>query len=112
MKRRLEKCREKSRMKTYTELLREVKDFADENLGKKFVIKGGCFEGETVTVAGYTEQNGLGRPSVIVELPDTLPMYNRGWNPEDGLCLYDWMLLETDPMQSYWYVDIEDLEEC
>ena len=101
-------------VKTYTELLRGVKYFADENLGKKFVIKGGCFEGETVTVAvaGYTEQNGLGRPSVIVELPDTLPMNNRGWNPEDGLCLYDRMLLETDPAKSYWYVYIEDLEEC
>lgn len=112
MKRILEKYRKKSRMKTYNELLGEVRDFTVENLGKNFVIKGGCFEGETVTVAGYTEQNGLGRPSVIVELPDTLPMYNRGWNPEDGLCLYDRMLLETDPMQSYWYVDIEGLEEC
>lgn len=64
MKRILEKYRKKSRMKTYNELLGEVRDFTVENLGKNFVIKGGCFEGE------------------------------------------------TDPMQSYWYVDIEDLEEC
>lgn len=112
MKRILEKYRKKSRMKTYNELLGEVRDFTVENLGKKFVIKGGCFEGETVTVAGYTEQNGLGRPSVIVELPDTLPMYNRGWNPEDEPFLYDRILLETDPRQSYWYVGIEGLEEC
>lgn len=112
MKRRLEKYREKSGMKTYTELLGEVRDFTVENLGKNFVIKRGCFEGETVTVAGYTEQDGLGRPSVIVELPNIFPMGDLGWNPEDGLCLYDRMLLETDPMQSYWYVDIEDLEEC
>ena len=108
MKRRLEK---RKKMKTSHELLRDVITFVDENLGKKFVVKGGCFEGETVTVAGYTEQNGLGRPSVIVELPDTLPMNNRGWNPEDGLCLYDRMLLETDPAKSYWYVYIEDLED-
>lgn len=99
-------------MKYYSELLKDVQNFVDTNLAKKFVIKGGCFEGETVTVAGYTEQNGLGRPSVIVELPDTLPMNNRGWNPEDGLCLYDRMILDADPMKSYWYVDIEDLEEC
>lgn len=98
-------------MKYYSDLLEEVQDFAHGNLGEKFVITKGCFEGETVTVAGYTEQNGLGRPSVIVELPDTLPMNNRGWNPEDGLCLYDRMLLETDPAKSYWYVYIEDLED-
>lgn len=71
-----------------------------------------CFEGETVTVAGYTKQDGLGRPSVIVELPDTLPMGNRGWSPEDGHRLDDRMLLYADPTKSYWYVDIEDLEEC
>lgn len=99
-------------MKTYNELLGEVRDFTVENLGKNFVIKGGCFKGETVTVAGYTEQNGLGRPSVIVELPDTLPMNNRGWSHEYKQDLYDWMILDADPMQSYWYVDIEDLEEC
>lgn len=99
-------------MKTYTELLRGVKDFADENLGKKFVITKGCFEGETVTVAGYTKQDGLGTPSIIVELPDTLPMNNRGWNPEDKQDLYDRIILDADPMQSYWYVGIEDLEEC
>lgn len=99
-------------MKTYTELLGEVRDFTVENLGKNFVIKRGCFEGETVTVAGYTEQDGWGGPSVIVELPDTLPMNNRGWNPEDKQGLYDRMILDADPMQSYWYVDIEDLEEC
>lgn len=98
-------------MKTYNELLGEVRDFTVENLGKNFVIRRGCFEGETVTVAGYTEKDGLGRSSVIVELPDTLPMNNRGWNPEDGLCLYDRMLLETDPAKSYWYVYIEDLED-
>ncbi len=99
-------------MKTYNELLGEVRDFTVENLGKNFVIKRGCFEGETVTVAGYTEQDGLGRPSVIVELPDTLPMNNRGWNPEDKHGLYDRIILYADPTQSYWYVDIEDLEEC
>nr|DAH34983.1 MAG TPA: hypothetical protein [Caudoviricetes sp.] len=100
-------------MKTYTELLREVKDFADENLGKKFVIKReGAFEKETATVAGYATQDGLGYPSVIMELPDTLPMGNRGWSPEDEPCLYDRILLETDPTKSYWYVYIEDLEDA
>lgn len=98
-------------MKYYSELLKDVQDFVDTNLAKKFVIKRGCFEGETVTIAGYTKQDGLGNPSIIVELPDTLPMNNRGWNPEDGLCLYDRMLLETDPAKSYWYVYIEDLED-
>lgn len=111
MKRILEKYRKKSRMKTYNELLGEVRDFTVENLGKNFVIKGGCFEGETVTVAGYTEQNGLGRPSVIVELPDTLPMGNRGWSPEDGPRLDDRMLLDADPAKSYWYVSIDNLED-
>lgn len=99
-------------MKYYSELLKDVQDFVDTNLAKKFVIKRGCFEGETVTIAGYTKQNGLGRPSVIVELPDTLPMNNRGWNHEYMQDLYDRMILDADPMQSYWYVDIEDLEEC
>lgn len=99
-------------MKTYTELLRGVKDFADENLGKKFVITKGRFEGETVTVAGYTKQDGLGRPSIIVELPNIFPMNNHGWNPEDKQGLYDRIFLDADPTQSYWYVDIEDLEEC
>lgn len=99
-------------MKYYSELLKDVQDFVDTNLAKKFVIKRGCFEGETVTIAGYTKQDGLGRPSVIVELPDTLPMGNRGWNPEDKHGLYDRIILDADPMQSYWYVDIEDLEEC
>lgn len=102
-------------MKYYSELLKDVQDFVDTNLAKKFVIKRGCFEGETVTIAGYTKQDGLGNPSIIVELPDTLPMNNRGWNPEDkhGLYgLYDRIILDADPMQSYWYVDIEDLEEC
>lgn len=98
-------------MKYYDEILKGVKAFTEANLGKNFVIKRGVFEGETVTVAGYTEQDGLGTPSIIVELPDTLPMNDRGWNPEDGLCLYDRMLLETDPALSYWYVYIEDLED-
>lgn len=109
MKRRLEKRR---KMKTSHELLREVVDFVDENLGKKFVVKGGNFDGETVTVAGYTEKDGWGGPSVIVELPDTLPMGNRGWNPEDKHGLYDRIILDADPTQSYWYVDVENLEEC
>lgn len=99
-------------MKYYSELLKEVLDFVDTNLAKKFVIKRGRFEGETVTVAGYTMKDGCGGPSVIVELPDTLPMNNRGWNPEDKQGLYDLIILDADPMQSYWYVDIEDLEEC
>lgn len=99
-------------MKTCNELLGEVRDFTVENLGKKFVIKKGVFEGETVTVAGYTTKDGWGGPSVIVELPDTLPMNNRGWNPEDKHGLYDRIILDADPTQSYWYVDIEDLEEC
>lgn len=99
-------------MKTTHELLREVIDFVDENLGKKFVVKKGTFEDETVTIAGYTEKDGLGGPSVIVELPDTLPMDDRGWNPEDKHGLYDRIILDADPMQSYWYVDIENLEEC
>lgn len=99
-------------MKYYSELLKDVQDFVDTNLAKKFVIKRGCFEGETVTIAGYTKQDGLGNPSIIVELPDTLPMNNRGWNPEDKQGLYDRIVLDADPMQSYWYVDIEDLEEC
>ena len=98
-------------MKYYSELLKDVQNFVDTNLAKKFVIKRGCFEGETVTIAGYTKQNGLGRPSVIVELPDTLPMNNRGWNHEYKKDLYDRMILDADPMQSYWYVDIEDLED-
>lgn len=98
-------------MKYYSELLREVLDFVDTNLAKKFVIKNGVFEGETVTVAGYTKQDGLGTPSIIVELPDTLPMNDRGWPPEDKHGLYDIMILEPDPMLSYWYVDIEDLED-
>nr|UVY03051.1 MAG: hypothetical protein [Bacteriophage sp.] len=99
-------------MKYYSELLKDVQDFVDTNLAKKFVIKRGCFEGETVTIAGYTKQDGLGNPSIIVELPDTLPMDNRGWNHEYKQDLYDRMILDADPMQSYWYVDIEDLEEC
>lgn len=92
--------------------LRKVQEFVDKNIGKKFVIKKGMFEGETVTIAGYTKQDGLGNPSIIVELPDTLPMDNRGWNPEDKQGLYDRIILDADPMQSYWHVDIEDLEEC
>lgn len=99
-------------MKTSHELLREVVDFVDENLGKKFVVKGGNFDGETVTVAGYTIKDGLGDPSVIVELPDTLPMDDCGWNPEDKHGLYDRIILDADPTQSYWYVDVENLEEC
>lgn len=99
-------------MKTTHELLREVIDFVDENLGKKFVVKKGTFEGETVTVAGYTEKNGLGGPSVIVELPNIFPMGDLGWSPEGKQSLYDRIILEADPMQSYWYVYIEDLEEC
>lgn len=95
-------------MKYYSELLKDVQNFVDTNLAKKFVIKRGCFEGETVTIAGYTKQNGLGRPSVIVELPDTLPMNNRGWNQEYKQDLYDRVILDADPMQSYWYVDIEE----
>lgn len=99
-------------MKYYDDILKEVVDFAYIFQGKKFVITNGCFEGETVTVAGYTTQDGLGTPSVIVELPDTLPMNNRGWNPGDKQGLYDHILLEDDPLLSYWYVDVEDLEEC
>lgn len=99
-------------MKTDYELLREVVDFVDKNLGKKFVIKEGVFEGETVTVAGHTTKDGWGGPSVIVELPDTLPMGYRGWNPEDKHGLYDRIILDADPTQSYWYVDVENLEEC
>lgn len=99
-------------MKYYSELLKEVQDFVDTNLAKKFVIKRGCFEGEMVTIAGYTKQDGLGTPSIIVELPDTLPMNNRGWSPEDKQGLYDRIFLDADPTQSYWYVDVEDLEEC
>lgn len=99
-------------MKTSHELLRDVITFVDENLGKKFVVKSGNFGGETVTVAGYTTKDGWGGPSVIVELPDTLPTGYRGWNPEDKHGLYDRIILDADPTQSYWYVDIEDLEEC
>lgn len=92
--------------------LKKVQEFVDKNLGKKFVIKRGYFEEETVTVAGYTTKDGFGEPSVIVELPDTLPMNDRGWNPGDKGGLYDRIILDADPMQSYWYVDIENLEEC
>ena len=99
-------------MKTDHELLREVIDFVDKNLGKKFVIKEGVYKEETVTIAGYTEKDGLGEPSVIVELPDTLPMNDHGWKPGDKEGLYDRIILDADPMQSYWYVDIEDIEEC
>lgn len=99
-------------MKYYGELLREVQDFVDTNLAKKFVIEEGVFEGETVTIAGYTKQDGLGVPSVIVELPDTLPMKDQGWSPEDKQGLYDRILLDADPLASYWYVDINDLKEC
>lgn len=100
-------------MKYYDEILKEVKAFTEANLGKKFVIKRGVSEEETATVAvaGYTTQDGLGWPSVIVELPDTLPMGIRGWNPEDKHGIYDRILLEDDPAKSYWYVDIEDLED-
>lgn len=98
-------------MKYYGELLRDVQDFVDTNLAKKFVIKRGVFEEETVTIAGYTTQDGMGVPSIIVELPDTLPMNNRGWSPEDKQGLYDHILLDADPTQSYWYVDIKDLED-
>lgn len=99
-------------MKTSHELLRDVIAFVDENLGKKFVVKGGNFGGETVTVAGYTAEDGWRGPSVVVELSDTLSICDRGWNPEDKHGLYDRIILDADPMQSYWYVDIEDLEEC
>lgn len=99
-------------MKNYDEVLEKVKAFTEANLGKKFVIKRGVFEEETATVAGYNTRGGLGCPSVIMELPDTLPMGNRGWSPEDGFCLYDRMLLDTDPTKSYWYVYIEDLEDA
>jgi len=98
-------------MKYYDELLKDVQDFVDTNLAKKFVIKKGMFEGEAVTIAGYTKQDGLGAPSIIVELPDTLPMNNRGWSPEDKQGLYDRMILDADPLTSYWYVDINDLED-
>lgn len=99
-------------MKYYSDLLEEVQDFAHGDLGEKFVITKGRHKGETVTIAGYTTKDGWGGPSVIVELPDTLPMGDRGWNPEDKHGLYDRIILDADPMQSYWYVDIEDLEEC
>ena len=98
-------------MKYYDEILKEVVDFAYIFQGKKFVIKRGVFEEETVTVAGYTTQDGMGVPSIIVELPDTLPMNSRGWSPEDKQGLYDHILLDADPTQSYWYVDIKDLED-
>ena len=99
-------------MKCYSELLKDVQNFVYTNLAKKFVIKReGAFEKETATVAGYATQDGLGYPSVIMELPDTLPTGNRGWSPEDEPCLYDRILLETDPTKSYWYVYIEDLED-
>lgn len=99
-------------MKTTHELLREVIDFVDENLGKKFVVKKGTFEDETVTIAGYTERDGLGIPSVIVELPNISPMGDLGWGIEGKHDLYDRIILDADPMKGYWYVDIEDLEEC
>lgn len=99
-------------MKYYSDLLEEVQDFAHGNLGEKFVITKGRLKGETVTIVGYTGQDGLGVPSIIVELPDTLPMGNRGWSPEGGPRLDDRMLLDAVPAKSYWYVDIEDLEEC
>ena len=101
-------------MKYYGDVLSAVKGFVHDNLGKRFVIEIGAFEGETVTVtvAGYTKQDGLGVPSVIVELPGTLPMKDRGWSPEDKQGLYDRILLDADPLTTYWYVDIEDLEEC
>lgn len=100
-------------MKTDHELLREVVDFVDKNLGKKFVIKEGVFEGETVTVAGYTTKDGCGDPSVIVELPETMTGYiTEGWRIGDKHDLYDRIILDSDPMQSYWYVDVENLEEC
>lgn len=99
-------------MKYYSDLLEEVQDFAHGNLGEKFIITKGRHKGETVTIVGYTGRDGSEVPSIIVELPDTLPMGNRGWSPEDGPCLDDRMLLDADPAKSYWYVDIGDLEEC
>lgn len=47
-------------MKYYSDLLEEVQDFAHGNLGEKFVITKGRHKGETVTIAGYTGQDGLG----------------------------------------------------
>lgn len=98
-------------MKHYIDLLEEVQDFAHGNLGEKFVITKGCHEGETVTIVGYTGQDVSGVPSIIVELPDTLPMGNRGWSSEDGPRLDDRMLLDADPAKSYWYVSIDNLED-
>ena len=99
-------------MKYYGGVLSAVKGFVHDNLGKRFVIEEGVFEGETVTIAGYTKQDGLGVPSIIVELPDTFSMNNQGWSPEDKQGLYDRILLDADPLTTYWYVDINDLKEC
>lgn len=97
------------KMKYYGDVLSAVKGFAHDNLGKRFVIEDGIFEGEEATVVGYTDRDGFGVPSVIVELPET--SLDKGWGL-DQLYMHDHVIADVAEDVQLWYVDINALKEC
>lgn len=89
--------------------LGEVEGFISDNLGKRFALKEGMFEGEEVTVVGYTDRDSLGNPAVIVELPET--SLDKGWGLNE-LDLEDHVITDVAEDVRLWYSDVENLIEC
>lgn len=89
--------------------LAEVKSFTEHCLGKRFILKDGIFDGEGVTVVGYTDRDGFGIPSVIVELPET--SLDKGWGL-DQLYMHDHVIADVAEDVQLWYSEVENLIEC
>lgn len=90
----------------------EVKAFAEANLGKTFRIIAGVFEGEGATVVGYTEREGLHKPSIIMEIHHD-PFYD-GWRTHEMPARAHILAVLTRQV-SLWFVDIDNMEiieEC
>lgn len=90
----------------------EVKAFAEANLGKTFRIIAGVFEGEEATVVGYTEREGLHKPSCIMEIHHD--PFHEGWGTHEMPARAHVLAVLTQ-QASLWFVDIDNMEiieEC
>lgn len=79
----------------------ENKEFAEENAGKYFALRGGY----KVRVVGYREANNC---AIIVSVPKKKNAHDIGWS-KLAMDEYD-ILLISSRAAMFWYVDIAELK--
>ena len=77
------------------------KEFAEENAGKYFALRGGY----KVRVVGYREANNC---AIIVSVPKKKNAHDIGWS-KLAMDEYDILLIPSRAAM-FWYVDIAELK--